>query len=574
MLNGPVAAQQDGNTQGLEVVIQGLDDTLQSNVQAYLKINRLLADNQPLPGEARLRWLHQAAEEDIRRALEPFGYYKPEIMTQLMRTATGWRAVYTIKAGPPLLIKTLDTQILGAGRTDAVFQNVLKSTADLAPGKRLNHEAYEALKLRLQNLATERGYFDAQFTRSEIRVDLDAYQAHIIVDYDTAQRYRFGDVTFKQTVLAAEFLQRYVDFQPGDPYDASLLLRLQSDLIDSDYFSEVAVTAPLENTRDHTVPIDVELTPRKQRKYTLGLGYGTDTGVRGRAGVEQRRVNRHGHRYEIQLLASQIKYSLAAEYVIPGADPRSDSWNIRSLLSAEDSDIKTSQTATFGISQQKQEGLWLKIASLDYQWERFDFGAERQTTQLLIGGLNWTRVDADPDRLNVSDGNRISFELRGGADFLLSDLSFLQATIDGKWIKSFTSDDRLIVRGRAGTTLIDDDDFDRLPATLRFFTGGDRSVRGYSLDAIGPVNDDDDVIGGKHLINASIEYERRIFDRWSVAAFIDAGDAFNDTPDLNLGVGIGVRWKSPIGPVRIDLGSGLDDRGDVLRLHFSIGPDL
>ena len=239
----------------------------------------------------------------------------------------------------------------------------------------------------------------------------------------------------------------------------------------------------------------------------MGLGYGTDTGVRGRGGMKQRWVNSRGHHYSVDLLASQIKYSLTGQYIIPGKNPNTDFFALRVGYTAEDSDSKDSQTALVGISKQRNDGKWQKITSLDYQQERFTFSDETQTTVLLMPGLNWTYVDAD-NPLNVSQGVRLNLQLRGAHDTLLSDVSFIQAAARSKWIHSLSEKGRLILRGDLGSTLIEDN-FDAIPASIRFFTGGDRTVRGYSLDSIGPRDEDDEVIGGKHMIVGSLEYDYR-----------------------------------------------------------------
>ena len=155
----------------------------------------------------------------------------------------------------------------------------------------------------------------------------------------------------------------------------------------------------------------------------------------------------------------------------------------------------------------------------------------------------------------------------------MSDVSFLQAVVRGKYIRPLGADGRVLVRADLGTSLVSA--FDQLPASVRFFTGGDTSVRGYELESIGPRNEEGDVIGGKNLAVGSIEYEHRIKDKWSVAAFVDAGDAFDtELPELRIGAGAGVRWQSPIGPVRVDLAHGFQEPGDLIRLHLIIGPDL
>lgn len=562
---GPIHAQNEGK---LTVRIQGLEEELRENVEAYLSIKQLT--DEPLTNEARMRWLHDKAEQEIRRALEPFGYYRPQIEADLNQTAEGWEAVYRVQPGPPIRITQVDVQVLDDGAEDPAFQRIL-DTLPLNKGDILRHPRYQEIKQAFQNVATERGYFDARFEISEIRVDLEDYETRIVLHYATGKRYRFGEITFHQDVLSPEFLHRYLTFEQGDPYRVSPLLNLQSALIDSEHFSRVEVSAAPDKAKDHIIPVDIHLEPRKRLKFTVGAGFGTDTGLRGRVGFEQRRVNRWGHSYRLNALASQIKLGLAGEYIIPGKNPRTDQYVVHSSYIEENSESIDSETAIIGVSRQRQDGLWLKNLSLDFQRETFSFDSDERTSILLMPSLVWTRVDVE-NRLNITRGNRISLELRGAYEGLLSDVSFIQAAVRGNWIQPLGENGRLLLRGSLGSSLVSD--FDELPATVRFFAGGDRSVRGFELDEIGPRNEEGDVIGGKHLMVGSVEYEYLIKENWGIAAFVDSGTAFDETPDFKTGVGVGVRWHSPVGPVRVDLASGLEEPGEIIRLHVTIGPEL
>lgn len=540
-----------------------------TNVLAYLEINEF--NGKPPPAESRLRWLNDRAPDQIRQALQPFGYYQPEIEDKLEQRENKWLASYAVKLGPPLRIVAVDVKILGDGGTDKAFQKIL-ANLPLRKGDTLVQPTYEKLKQDLQWLATERGYFDAKMATSEIRVNLEENTAVVKLHFDTGERYRIGQINFPDNALAPEFLRRYLDFNTGDSYDVNNLLKLQSDLISSEFFDQVEVSAPLDEAHDYTVPVDVSLTPRKANKYTFGIGYGTDTGVRGRAAIEGRLLNRWGHHYKAELQASQIQYSLGGEYIIPGKDPRVDQYSLRASLLAQNNDIQESQTARIGISKKQQGKSWLSIMSLDYLLESFNFnGDDEETTALLMPSLNLSRVQP-PGQLFVEQGNRINVVLSGAYSGLLSDMSFVQAALHTKWIWPFGPRGRLLTRADAGSTWTSD--FDRLPATLRFYAGGDTSVRGYRLDSIGPTDSDGNVIGGKNLLVGSVEYEYRFLEKWAIAAFVDSGDAFDNAPEFKTGVGFGVHWLSPVGPVRVDLASGLEEPGDTVRLHLTIGPDL
>ncbi len=320
----PAATGESSGTGTLAVVVEGVEGPPRDNILAYLDINRFA--DKPLPAETELRWLHANAERNIREALQPFGYYEPTIDSSLNRTAGGWEARYRIQPGRALHIAMVDVRVLGEGAQDPVFQKLL-SSLPMTKGQILEQPKYEQLKQNLETLATERGYFDARFTEHTIQIDLQAYEATIKLHYDTGKRYRFGDVTFKQNILSPELLNRYPHFKSGDPYDANELLKLQGDLSGSPYFSQVQVNASPDTTTD-TAPVDVELTPNKERKYSAGLGYGTDTGVRGKLKMEQRWINPQGHHYEAELQLSPIKSLIGFKYIIPGQNPTTDEYAV------------------------------------------------------------------------------------------------------------------------------------------------------------------------------------------------------------------------------------------------------
>jgi len=559
----------------LQVLIQGLDAedqaVLRNNVELLLSIKDL--EGEPIPSESRLRWLHQRAREEIRQALQPFGYYDPSIDAELAPVAGGWQARYRIEPGPPLPVASVAVELLGDGADDARFQAVAGELRDIQ-GDILVHSEYQSIKQRLQSLATERGYFDARFTRSEIQVDLAAYEAAAYLTLDTGPRYTFGPVIFGESALAPEFLHRFVDIEPGQPYLAGELLQLQSDLIGADYFERVEVDASPDEAVGTTLPVGVALTMRPQTRYVFGLGYGTDTGPRGRIGYERRWVNRWGHKFRSELEASLIRQGIGAGYTIPGSDPRTEEWGFNLSFTREELNDRESLTGLVGGEYRISRGRFRGTNYLRYLYEDFTIGEDEDQVGLLIPGVNWTWISTD-DVLNVESGGRARLMLQGSYEFAISDLSFLQAQLGFKWIQTLGERHRLIGRTDAGTTLINDEDFPSFPSSLRFFTGGDRSVRGYRRDSIGPEDEEGNNIGGKHLVVGSIEYEYRFLDNWAVAAFADVGDAFdNETPELRTGVGLGVRWFSPIGPVRVDLASGLNEPGDPIRLHLTVGPEL
>tara|TARA_R110002167_G_scaffold41229_6_gene126005 strand:+ start:450 stop:2177 length:1728 start_codon:yes stop_codon:yes gene_type:complete len=562
----PVFCQADGL---LNVKVDGVSKAQEQNIRAFISIEQL--NNKSITSRTRLRYLHNKAPDQIRKALQPFGFYRPQITSTLTENDKDLLAHYQIDPGPPLLINRSDLLVLGEAQDDALFIRLL-AEADLHSGAPLLHSHYEQLKRQLRSLAAEQGYYQAAFIEQTVEVDLGLYQANIRLHFDSGPRYYVGDFNFSPGPFAPDFLARYVPFKRGDPVQSSALIDLQTALVDTDYFQRVEVRPLWDQADGVKVPIDINLEPHKRTKYRTGMGYGTDTGARVKLGMTQRWVNSRGHQLNTQLLASQIRRSLDSQYSIPGKKPTQDRYALRFSLSDENSEGIDAQNQSVGLSWQNQQGKWQRLLGLDWEQERFTFGGETQRSKFLIPRFSLSSVTTK-DRLNVQQGHRLTLEFLGGSDVLFSDTNFVQARLSGKLVHSLTPKLRFLSRFDAGTTLADD--FDQIPATLRFFAGGDNSVRGYGYQSLAPKDEAGVILGAPNLLALSAEVDYKFKEKWAVAAFVDSGNAFEDTQlQLHTGIGIGLRWFSVIGPVRLDLAFPQNSDQDGFRLHFSLGPDL
>jgi translocation and assembly module TamA len=551
------------------VEIEGLEPTLETNVRLYLSIEQQ-KDN-PLVSDGRLRRLHQKANKEINTALQPYGYYRPQIEASLIREdGDNWRAIYRIDPGPALPIGSFDFTISSEMGSDPEFLALLE-TQTLRPGSVFSHLEYERFKTALSRLASERGYFAAEFTRQRVEIDLDTYTARIYLDYDGGPRYRFGDLSISQDVIEDELLRRYSTFQRGDPYSLEQLLQFQQALNNSRYFQTVEISPGKVDAETREVGIQVNLSPRNRHVYKLGAGYGTDTDARASFGWEMPRINRKGHRLDTELKVSGIGYSVETDYIIPVLDPRTDRLVFSVSEVEEEFESDTSTRRILGVSLNHGRGQWRETLSLDYQREEYSLADEDENSTLLIPGVSWSRTWGR-DFINVLDGVRFDIALAGGSESLVSDTDFSKLGASLKFITSLSPRDRIIMRGGIGS--INTNEFNKIPPSLRFYAGGATSVRGYAYQSLGPENADGEAIGAENLLVGSAEYEHYFNDRWGMALFYDIGNAVEDfSDDLESGAGFGLRWKSPIGPVRVDLASAISDDED-WRLHINIGPDL
>ena len=421
--------------------------------------------------------------------------------------------------------------------------------------------------------ATNSGFFDADFGQSKVVVDKQARAADLTMHFVSGEKYDFGELSFTQGILRDSILTGYTDIRAGDPYSAKRINELYEALNGSSYFSNVSIrTEPLDET-NKTVPVDVNLTPAKRRVYSVGAGFSTDLGPTGRIGYTNRLINERGHQFESKIFGSPVKSEMNAAYRWPKRDPRREWFSIVSGLQHEETDTSEQDSFKLGFLRSKNLGSsWLQTRYVDYVYEDFTIGDQSSTSQLVILGTNWETAKGRA-LSRTTRGFRVSFDLRGASDTLGSDTSFLQFRSRAKWVRSLGEKTRVLARVSLGVTA--KDSLADLPASVRFFAGGDSSVRGYDFETLGPENADGEVIGGSNLVDASIEFDRLFRDKWAVAVFVDSGDAF-DQADIkpSTGVGIGLRWYSPVGPVRLDLAHPLDNPDEDFRIHISLGPDL
>ena len=311
---------------------------------------------------------------------------------------------------------------------------------------------------------------------------------------------------------------------------------------------------------------------RNPSSYVMGLGYHTDTGIGGKFGWERRYLNDKGHHFETGVRVSEIGSDINFQYHIPVRDPRQDQLILFAEYKDDEPDTSSSKIGRFGVNFATA---WRKLRtdfSLTYHVEEYEVADSIGKANMLIPGFGASYSTAG-DKIYVDKGVSIRASVRGAAENVLSNTSFIQARGHGKLIYSLSRQLRVLLRGEIGFSATPE--FQELPASLRFFAGGDQSVRGYAYKSLGPVDSDGDVIGGRHLMVGSAEIEHAIDEKWAVAAFIDAGNAFNDFKEpLKKGVGVGLRWRSPVGPVRVDVAYPLHDAEHSWRLHISIGPDL
>jgi translocation and assembly module TamA len=571
----PLAAQA-----GVRLTVKGVDDPLKAAVQAGVEMSQYA--NRPV-SEAQMRRLYEEAPGEVRAALEPYGYYEASVQGTLRQAgADDWQVTLTVRPGEPVRITEVRVKLDEAALKIGPIRRAERAVERLK-GKVLDHGAYEKARDDVSAALTASGFLGAKLVTHKVAVTRADRSAVVELAWQAGPRYRFGRVDFQGSQFDAGFLDRYLPFAHGDYFDQADLLRLQEALNGADYFSVVNVLPQVDDA-DRTVDVQVQLQPAKRSVYTGGPFFGTDTGAGVRLGLERRWVNSRGHKWKNELVLAQRLKTLSTLYTIPLPGSAERSLNFGANF--RDADTVTSQSRTLELVGNETELWhgWTRTVGAHALIGTFTVGKrgnepddapgiEHGRSKLLFAEASLSKKRGDNPTF-VRHGWSLSVYARSTAGSLLSSTRFSQLAADAKWIDAFSRRDRLILRASAGITSTGD--FSALPPQLRFFAGGDRSVRGYGYQAIGPRNSFDRVIGGRNLLVASTEVEHYFTRNWGMAAFVDAGNAFNGTDYRpRLGAGLGVRWLSPVGMIRVDVGTPIrDDHAHGIQLHVVIGPDL
>jgi translocation and assembly module TamA len=562
----------------VDVELDGLSEEMRAAVRATLELSEYeKRDISP----AELRSAFRESDQQIRRALEPFGFYDVEIEKNLSGDAqNGWKARFNVAPGKPAIVHSERVEVHGEGREQ---RRVAEAVAGFAPkvGDRLDHATYEASKAVIDTSLRGAGFLDAKITRRQVIVRPENEAADIDLRWDSGARYRFGDVRFSgDAPFPEEFLQEFVPWKDGDFFNSERVLRLQQRLVDADYFQLVSVQPALDEKKDGEVPIDVLLNRDERTVYSGEVYYSTDFGAGVKVGAERRWLNKKGHKADAEVEYSQRLQEYAFHYQIPRPAREDRSYDFGAAYRDETTD--TSRSRNFQLAATRSEKRWhgfTRTIGLRYFHGDFVIGKEDETQEFgestmlaAEGTLTRRRVN---DRLAPRRGYVFDVGLRLASDAVVSDTDLAQAFSSITWLLPQGDKGRFKLRGQAGALAARD--FNALPPDMRFFAGGDRSIRGFDYQEIGETNADDVVIGGKYLAVASAEYEYYFTEDWGAAVFADAGDAFTDQFNLNASVGVGVRWRSPLGPIRVDFAFPVEHALPLQqswRLHVFLGPDI
>lgn len=436
------------------------------------------------------------------------------------------------------------------------------------------------------NYALSHGYFDFYWQATRLDLVREEKEANILLIAQSGSRYNFGKLKFIGEDKAKAIIKRLTPFEEGEPYSSAKLSDFNRSLNQSGYFNRVIARPVVSDAEGLNVPIEISLAHRPRDAFDVSIGAATDTGPRVTLGWERPWVNDYGHSVSSDIFISQPEQSVTADYRIPMQNITKDYVSFEAGYQFIEYSNTSIESETLSLAAhryfQEDHSPWQHDGSITYLRETYDQGeTDNTTTSLILPGYSITYITKDND-LNINNGNYFQFLTQVGRDNLGSDINIVKSVMEGMVIRTFSDVHRFSIRGELGA--IKTNDFSQVPTSLRFYAGGDQSIRGFDYREISPTEDVidpetgetvNDAIGGKYLATASVEYAYRIAQNWRIAAFTDAGTATNDLDTtLTYSVGSGFHWLSPIGPVRVYVARGFAPDEKTWQLHLLLGPEL
>jgi translocation and assembly module TamA len=507
---------------------------------------------------------------EAREAAATQGYFSADVVVDVDRTATPATVSIRVTPGAPSTVRDVDLRVTGPAANEPAGEAVIatmRKTWGLPAGSVFRQEAWDSAKLRAVAAIAGDRYAAARLTDSRATIDPAAHAADLRVGIDSGPAFHFGPIEVRGVRrYTAEMVRNYSTLQRGSPYSIEELNQYVRRLSAAGYFSSVHAIIDDDAAHAGDAPVTVSVIEAAPKRLEVGIGFSTDTRYRANASYRDVDFASRALQFSTDLRFEQKVQSLAVRLATP---PGSDGWSQAGSAQVERTDIAglVTQTATIGYRR----------TSLDER-DQWQYGPamyfDRQHPQGLDPMIShalyvdvaraWRRVD---DLVSPNRG-WIALAQAGVGIPGVSTRGFgrLMAQLQG-W-RPLPGDNTLTGRLEAGAVLAGSRE--GVPSTLLFRTGGDQTVRGYAYQSLG-VRVNDVTLPGRYYALGSIEGIHWFNDFIGGALFVDAGDAFDRFADARVAVGIGtgVRVRTPVGPIRLDVAYG--ERERTMRLHFSAG---
>ncbi len=528
--------------------------------------------DRPPPNDEMLLVRGERDRAGLIQLLHSRGYYAARLQVRLAGSEGKRRLIFDVEPGPLYRIGTVRVHAGG-------LRLPTPTQLGLRPGQPARADlALEAERAVLQAVR-ERGHPFPSLADRDYRIDATQALLHVELTVEPGRAAQFGPTTITGlTRLAESYVLAELDWKPGDPFDPRLLEDTHTALSRSGLFSALAMELPDRVPDDGQLPLNIRLRERRRRTVSATVGYKTDEGAGAGLQWEHRNLFGEAEGLRVKTLWAEQAQSGEILFSIPHVTHSAQELDLSLRVADEQPDAYDSRNVRLAAALSRdwnrqwssRIGPSIRLTRIDQLDEQDDF--------LLISlpaRVKWDTTD------NILDARR-GFVLQGDEepfyDALAGDVFFLKSTGRGQLYKSLTRDrswvmaGRLVVGGLAGASR------STLPADELFYAGGGSSIRGYAYQSVGPLVEGEPV-GGRSLFESSLELRWQISRKMGLVSFLDGGSAFaSPAPDfdetLRWGTGAGVRFYTPVGPLRVDVGIPLDRRPELdksYQLYVSLG---
>ena len=504
---------------------------------------------------------------ELNEILSTEGYFEPRLDFK----PHGKTLRLKVEAGPRTRIRNLDIVIEGDLVPERRQQ--LLDSWPLKQGMPFRQADWNRAKQAMLSQLLAADFRGASLDDSRAEIDVPAQAADLKLVYTAGAAYRFGPLQIRGLErYDSDLIERYNYFvTPGEHYSETALASLQAALQGSGYFASVQIsTVPEEAYADEKgqliLPVHLRVRERAPHRVSFGAGVSSNTGARVEAVYSTTDLAWQAWKLNTGLRLEERRQTLYADIFLPPAQGR----YLPSLgMAIERSDIANLQTDRRAFSIQRAQKRGSIDSKYSLNWEQEDkqpWGGIATQSKALVPDTQWTwhRLDSI---LNPRDGQALQVKLGIASKAALSDQDFVRGYARYQHYLPMGERDTLGLRAEVGYTFASSKS--GIPETYLFRAGGTNSVRGYAYNSLG-VRDGEAVVGGRYMTTASLEYTHWFEGDWGMAMFVDAGNVVDDLADARLkyGVGSGVRWRSPAGPIALDLAWGEESKTP--RLHFSL----
>jgi len=537
-----------------------VSSTLKENIQLHLT-----QFDAPSSGDSST--IQRSLTRLVNEALQPFGYYQAE-------TEVNWNDKVIrlrIKPGPVVVWGNSDIQVpVAADTLEPATRKALQSPP-FPPGEPIQQQDYDNYKKQLLLRMRQQGYLDANWDTSQLRINLEQHSAQVVLVMNPGPRYRISAVRVSGSELSDRTIDALLKSPQGEYYNATTIGTLYDDLLSTGYYRNALID--VERTAPGFATLVVELEAQARDQFTTGLGYGTDTGVRGKLGWTRARVNSRGDDINSNLQVSQIGEELSFQYRIPWHHPLERYLSLDAGWKRETTLDRESTLLTTGISLKRSRAKqWQSSAGINLESETYRQGNNpTESVSYLLPNYHYIHLLKFNEPDEPASILKYWFDSSFGTSVAGDATLFLSAAIGASWAYDFNTVHGIATRFELGGIMTDD--FYSVPLSKRFYTGGDQTVRGFRYNSLAPEDNNGELIGGQFLNVASVEYRYSLNEEWRLATFVDTGRTFISSHDpFHSGAGIGLRWMLPIGLISFDVAKPVtgEDKNNP-RLHIYLG---